>query len=275
MTFGSGDSDSFSFDGNTGRMTEYQYDVNGDVDAVTGALMWNTNGTLKQLAITDALKSANTQTCNYTYDDLARISSVGCNNWSQTFTIGAFGNVSYTGSNGGTSFQPVWQTSPSITNRIATVGSPPNQQTYSYDSNGDLLSTGTGTGTSAYAWDADGNLVTETPNGSGGHPRTYDAFDRMVEAGGSPVQFVYGPLGDKQALMQGQTALQGRVPLPGGAVAQYDNGTTLTYYWHSDWEGSVRFASTATSPTGTWMDSAYAPYGEQYALSGANWAQFA
>jgi len=47
VNYGSGDSDSFTYDPNTGRMTQYQYNVNGS--ALTGTLGWNANGTLGAL----------------------------------------------------------------------------------------------------------------------------------------------------------------------------------------------------------------------------------
>src|SRR5208337_5020462 len=59
MTFGSGDSDAFNYDLNTGRMTQYKFTVNGS--SVTGNVTWNQNGTLQQLAITDPFNSANQQ----------------------------------------------------------------------------------------------------------------------------------------------------------------------------------------------------------------------
>ncbi len=52
-----------------------------------GALTWNRNGTLQQLAITDTANPADAQTCNYAYDDLARLSSAQCGTpWAQTFS---------------------------------------------------------------------------------------------------------------------------------------------------------------------------------------------
>ena len=92
LNLGSGDSDAFGFDPNTSRMTQYQFNVNGQ--SVTGALTWNANGTLGSLDITDAFNATNTQNCAYTYDDLARIASGNCGPvWSQTFTYDAFGNI--------------------------------------------------------------------------------------------------------------------------------------------------------------------------------------
>ena len=76
VTLGSGDSDTYSYDPNTGRMDQYDFTVNGL--SVIGNLAWNANGSLANLAITDPYNSANNQSCAYTHDDLARISSVNC-----------------------------------------------------------------------------------------------------------------------------------------------------------------------------------------------------
>ncbi len=76
VDFGSLDKDTFQYDSNTGRMTEYKFIVG--TPNVTGDLTWNANGTLKTLAITDGLNSADTQICTYGYDDLARVASSVC-----------------------------------------------------------------------------------------------------------------------------------------------------------------------------------------------------
>jgi RHS repeat-associated protein len=76
LTFGSGDSDTFSYDTNTGRMTQYQSNINGQT--VAGNLAWNANGSLAQAATTDPFNSANNQVCGYTYDDLGRLSTTNC-----------------------------------------------------------------------------------------------------------------------------------------------------------------------------------------------------
>ena len=55
--YGSLDSDAFTFDGNTGRMTQYQANVGSNY--IKGALTWNTNGSLYTLAITDQVTSTN------------------------------------------------------------------------------------------------------------------------------------------------------------------------------------------------------------------------
>lgn len=76
VTFGSADSDSFTYYLNTGRMKTYTFNVNSITDK--GTLTWNTNGTLQKLVIADLITgTSDSQTCNYLYDDLVRLSSGG------------------------------------------------------------------------------------------------------------------------------------------------------------------------------------------------------
>ena len=249
VSFGSGDSDVFNSDANTGRMTQYKFNVGSN--AVTGALTWNPNGTLGQLAITDPLNSSNAQTCNYTHDDLVRIASANCTStpaWSQTFSFDAFGNINKSGNS---SFSASYSSS---TNRMTTIGS----STPTYDSNGNVTNDFLHT----YAWDANGRPVTIDTIGA-----TYDALGRMVELNRSGVygEIVFAPTGDKIALMNGQSLVKAFVPLTGGATAVYSS-SGLAYYRHSDWLGSSRLTTTPTQTM--YGDVAYAPYGETYAQSG-------
>jgi RHS repeat-associated protein len=247
VNLGSLDSESFVYDPNTERMTQYKFSVNGS--ALVGQLTWNAIGTLKNLTITDPFLSVDNQNCTYSHDDLTRIASVNCGaTWAQTFTYDAFGNLSKSGS---MSFLPTYSTS---TNRMSTIGgSPP-----SYDANGNVTNDFLHT----YAWDAAGRPVTIDGIGA-----TYDGFGRMVEQQRGTVysQIVYSPTGAKIAVMQGQTLMKGFVPLPAGGAAIYTTGG-LDHYRHADWLGSARLGSTPTRTIA--FDSAYAPFGEPYAQSG-------
>jgi hypothetical protein len=68
-----------------------------------------------------------------------------------------------------------------------------------------------------------------------------DALDRRVEeySGSAYSEIVYGPAGNKMALMSGQTVTKIFTPLSGGATAVY-NSSGLAYYRHPDWLGSSR-----------------------------------
>jgi hypothetical protein len=205
VTYGSGDSDNFSYDTNTDRLTQYNFTV-GASQSVIGNLAWNANGTLGQLAITDQANSSNTQTCNYTYDDLARVANVNCGfgGWGQSFSgYDVFGNIkkavptAYTG----ITFQPTYN---ATTNRFSSIPG----ASVSYDADGNLLADGS----HAYTWDAEGR-----PHTIDSVTLVYDAFGRMLEqqSGSGNTEIVYGPTG-KFALMNGQALRKGFALLPGG-----------------------------------------------------------
>jgi RHS repeat-associated protein len=254
VTFGSSDYDTFTYDVSTGRLNQYKFYVGATPQTVTSNLTWNANGSLGSLAITDQLNSANTQTCNYSHDDLGRIATANCGTiWNQSFGFDPFGNISKSAT-AGISFLPTYSQS---TNRYSSVpGCTP-----SYDANGFATNDCAHT----YSWDSEGN-----PRIIDSVSLSYDALGRMVEQarGTTYTQIVYGPGGGKLALMNGATLSKAFVPLPGGGAAAYTS-SSLTYYRHPDWLGSGRLATTPTAPTTLYYDMAYAPYGEGYAPSGA------
>ena len=254
VTLGSGDSDHFTYDPNTGRMTQYKFTVGSTPQNLVGDLTWNANGSLGTLAITDPFNPSNSQICNYGHDDLSRITSANCGTvWSQTFAFDPFGNITKAGS---LSFNPTYTTS---TNRIATI---PGAPAPTYDLNGNLK-TITDVTSHTYLWDAEGNLI-----GIDGTTATYDAFGRMVElnSSGNYTQTLYGLISEKLAILNGATLTKAFIALPAGSAVYTSSG--FAYYRHSEWLGSSRFAST-TSRT-MYSSSAYAPFGEQYAKVGAN-----
>jgi RHS repeat-associated protein len=261
VTFGSADKDNFTYDPNTGRLNTYTFTVNTKTD--TGTLTWNTDGTLQKLAIVDNIPgTADSQTCNYQYDDVQRVSSSLCGSiWSQNFTYDAFGNITKSGNS---AFSPLYS---STTNQFTSIPG----VTVKYDTNGNLLTDNLNT----YTWDPNwGNILTVS-TGSTTVTATYDALGRMVEnnAGAVYNEFVYAPTGAKVAIVRGTTLVRALIALPGGAKAVY-NSSGLAYYRHSDWLGSSRLTSTATAPTTAYSSSAYAPFGEQYAQSGTSDASF-
>jgi RHS repeat-associated protein len=248
MTYGSADADSYSYDSNTNRLTQYQFAVNGQ--SFIGALTWNANHSLQSLQITDPFNSGDNQTCTFGYDDLKRLQSANCGTAaSQTFAYDPFGNISKSGSP--YSFQPTYSTS---TNQMTSLPG----FTPTYDANGNTTNDSNHT----YGWDAYGKAITvDSVN------LTFDALGRMVEQNrsGTYTQIVYSPGGGKLALLNGQMLQKAIVPLPGGGQAVY-NSSGLLYYGHSDHLGSIRLGSTPSRTM--YFSMAYAPFGETYAQSG-------
>jgi RHS repeat-associated protein len=253
VTYGSGDSDTFTYDPNTGRMKSYAYTV-GTTQSVIGTLSWNAIGSLAHLGIADTANPMNTQTCNYVYDDLSRVINDYCGTaWHQTYSFDPFGNISKTATVG-TSFLPTYN---QTTNQISSLpGCPP----ITYDGNGNLTNDCAHT----YGSDSDGIVTSIDGNGV-----VSDALGRQVEwsVGAGFRQVVYDPLNRKFALMNGVSILvKGFIPLPGGGTMVDTPGSWPAYYRHSDWLGSSRLAT--TQARGLYYDGAYAPYGEDYVGTG-------
>jgi hypothetical protein len=164
------------------------------------------------LKVADNLPNAvDTQTCNYSYDDLGRLGgkntngySVDCGtNWQQLFKFDPFGNIVKSGSG---SFLPTYST---VTNQFTISGA-----NVTYDANGNLLTDNLNT----YTWDSNwGN-----PASINGTNLIYDALGQMVEQqnGSTYTQMLYSQAG-KTAIMNGQALSKAFVGLPGGATAIY------------------------------------------------------
>lgn len=254
VNFGSGDKNNFTYQKNTGRMSNYQFSIgSGTPSVVEGDLTWYSNGSLASLVITDPLNSADAQSCSFGYDDLSRLTNANCGSaWSQTFSFDPFGNASKSGTG---TFQPGWDLTKNWF--LPTSG---------FDNDGNLKTDVAHT----YTWDAENKLISvDSVN------LTFDALGRMMEQarGSSYAQIVYSPAGGKLALMSGQILLKAFIALPGGGTAVY-NGSGLAYYRHSDWLGTSHLATlpTQTNPAinEVYFDGAYAPYGESYAAYGTS-----
>jgi RHS repeat-associated protein len=259
LTFGSGDSDAFQYDNNTGRMTQYKANINGQ--SAYGTMTWNPNGSLYSVALTDPINLADVGTCQHTYDDLARVSQVNCvnGNWGQNFTYDPFGNIrkQQFGGYGNGTFLPTYDQTSNRYQLMADGFTP------TYDTNGNLLTYTTG---HSYSWDAEGSLYQL----DAGTAMVYDALGRRMEQPNGSV-ILYGPAGSKLAVMGnavllGNQAVQAAfIPLPGGATAVY-TASGLSRYRHPDWLGTARFAS---KPDRTvYYDGPYSPYGESYGETG-------
>lgn len=248
LTYGSSDhhadTDTYSFDADTGRMTGYSFAVNGATDA--GTYNWLTNGGLGSFTVADSVAGTadNGFGCSYSHDDMGRLSQSNCGAPSNlTLTFDPFGNVCKS-ANSGTSFCPVYD----AYNRESGAN---------YDLDGDLL-TDPVSG-AANAFDAEGRPTTFINQAV-----VYDALGRAVEGAGH--EFVYAPGGAKVAVMSGQALVRADVPLPGGAEAVYNAGG-FAYYRHTDMLGSSRLATTYAGSL--FSSAAFAPYGEPLLEAGA------
>lgn len=255
VSFGTGDSDVYGYDANTGRMNQFRFTVGSTPESFTGVPAWNPNWTLGSLAITDQFKTAN-QNCTYVHDDLSRIKSVNCVNgstnvWNQTFTYDAFGNISKSGTS---AFAASYLLANGNTNnQEQTVGS----CAPTYDGRGNLTKDCTFSTPATYTWDIYGN-----PTSLKGVNLTYDALDREVQVG-TTAEIIYSPLG-KLGIMNGQAAATIRIPLPGGSTAELIGPTAgINHILHPDWLGSVRISSLFHDRSEQY-DIAYGPFGESY-----------
>jgi RHS repeat-associated protein len=217
---------------------------------IYGNLAWNPNGTLSSLTTFDPFNSAvNNQTCNYVYDDLARLTSASCgSSWSQTFSYDPFSNITKVGS---ISWMPGYN---SATNRYTLGGT-------SYDNDGNLMADTF----HSYGWNVD-----SLPTAIDATQLTYNALGQVVEMNntGTITDIVYTPSGRRLAYYVNGSLAGFTIDLPGGLRAGgQTSGAGVQAYSHPDWLGSSR---TVSSVGRTWVGSqAYAPSGETYAAAGS------
>jgi RHS repeat-associated protein len=236
------DKDTYSYD-NVGNMKQYQFFVGSQNNK--GVLTWNSIGSLGSLVITDGFNANNSQTCNYAYDDGARLVTDNCGSvWSQTFGYDQYDNLWQSGSS---SFACAgcYNTS---NNQYQTLGT-------TYDSNGNLTKDPAG---NTFAYNVYGQLATI----NGGQEIVYDAFGREVAnpSGTQSTEKLYSPMGFVGTLISSGPS-NSVIKLPGGGTLNSD-GTGGVYYSHMDWLGSARTQSAVSG--GLTDDRSFAPYGEVY-----------
>lgn len=267
ITIGTGtDNDTYTYDGNTDRITGYTFTLGSTTDA--GTLSWNAIGTLKSLAIADGFNSGGTQTCNFGssgtmgYDDLNRLLSDVCGSggsiWNQTYSYDQYDNLTKS-STGFVSWNPGYDPS---NNHYKCTGC-------TYDSNGNV----TNDGTTAYTWNEFSKMGSTNKSGtncaSAGQCVVYDAFGNIVEidSGSTKTEVWYTQLG-KTAYMNGSTYLYSYWPAPGGGTAMHNYPSSgSVYFMHKDWLGTVRLGSNLALTVID--DYAFAPYGEKYDIFGS------
>lgn len=238
-------------------MNSFQFNVG--TKNLLGTLNWSTNGTLGSLAVVDGFSSLNTQTCVFSYDDVARLVADNCGSvWSQTYQYDQYDNLNQFGN------QPWTAPYYAGNNHYNLTGT-------SYDASGNLTSDAANT----YTYDANNKLVSAVPigmtcsNTTDGGCYRYDAFGNAVELNDSKGYYpmVYGQAG-KTALMSGQTLQYAYIPTPGGGSAV--GWPTGMRYTHTDWLGTGRVSSyIPASGNGTiYYDRSFAPYGQMYGNNG-------
>ena len=266
INLGSGtDNDAYTYDPNTGRMTQWVFTVGSANE--TGGLTWNPIGSLKTLTIVDGFHPGGTQTCNMGsstsmgYDDLNRLLMYDCGSggWGQTFSYDQYDNLTKAVISGrtGTTFNPGYNTlsgcSPCNNHYASGYGA-------SYDSNGNQVYDPSNLNT--YSWNEFSKLASIDKSGmqcaTSGTCVVYDAFGREVEvdSGSTYTEAWYTQAG--VSYMHGTTKVTGLWPAPGGGTMD-----DSAQYMHKDWLGSARLVSTISNST-TQLDQALTPYGEIY-----------
>jgi RHS repeat-associated protein len=269
VTYGSGDSDVFGYYYNTGFLNKITYNVGSQV--VTNTLGWSYNGTLTSSSVNDPLNTTTPQqNCTYNYDDLGRLfttsggpSAVRCLDgnqatiWYQDIRYDKFGNLNKFAGN--QMWNPNYDTANNNRYQNGWNG-------ITYDANGNLTFDTFNT----YTWDPNwGNPATVNTNAL-----VYDALGRMVEntITAGTREYIYGPVGTQPLTqMNGSTPVTVQYPLPGGGMAMYNSSAALTYA-HADWLGSVRLVTNSSQQMVN--DSAYAPFGEQWAVKNIGFSGF-
>ncbi len=259
ITLGLGDTDTYGYDTNTGRMLSYSFSVGATPITDAGTLVWNANGTLRSLSVVDGFNAGGTQTCNYGtstapgYDEQGRLASAVCANtsgtnvWGQQFTYDAFGNVTKSVPSGDTGI--AWQPG-------YNQGNNQYQNGVTYDANGNLKNDTFNT----YTWNQDNHPLTV----NGGATNAYDASGTLVEIAGTTQRLVsaIGMIGTTS----GSAVNEYRIPLPGGStfnLRQNEGQAPNNLFWHKDWIGSSRLVSARLARA--WEeDKAFAPFGEVY-----------
>lgn len=248
VSIGSGsDEDEYSYDA-LEQMAQYQFVAGAQNNE--GVLTWNQDGTLGSLAITDGVNSADSQTCKFGYDAVARLTNDICGSvWSQTYSYDQYDNLTKSGN-------ASWIPGYNPTNNQYQNGA-------TYDANGNLTFDGA---ENNYTWDQYGKMAT-----ANGVTVTYDAFGRPVTNGS--VEILYTPLGKVGVLQYSTEFYSAYVPLPGGgAMSLGCCSSDNIWYLHRDWLGTSRVVSTVPTSGngGAISDRSFSPYGDVYLNYGYN-----
>jgi RHS repeat-associated protein len=198
-----------------------------------------------------------TRTQSFSYDSLNRIitaktsSTSGSNCWGETYTIDQWSNLTAIGAVSG--YTGCTQQSLSI---IVNGNNQVNEQGFSYDGAGEVLTDGTNT----YTWNAEGKIKSVA-----GVNYTYDGDGRRVQKSNGKLYW-YGLSSDPLAETDGSGNLTDEYVFFGGKrIARRDASNSIVFY-SADHLGTSRVV---TSSTGTILDdSDFYPFGgERVVLS--------
>ena len=257
------DSDSYTYDVNTGSMQEFVFTVGNTPATLTGMVNWNANGTLNNVAVTDGFNAGGSLTCSSVYDDWIRLASFLCGsgNEGEDYSYDNYDNLTKTVPTGysGTTWNPGYSSSTNHYN----VGS--------YDSNGNVTSDTN----NVWGWNEFSKMrwtaTSGTPTcGTSGKCIVYDAFGRIVEtSNGSTWKERWITQMGETANMSGATVNFAYWPAPEGGTALVIGNSSAFYYLHKDWLGSARVVETETAHN-VYADRAFTPYGEMFATFGTS-----
>ena len=251
-----GDQNTFTYDV-LEHMTGYAFNVNGT--SMVGSLTWNPIGSLKTLSITDGFNANGSQTCNFGYDDIARLTTDNCGSvWNQTYSYDQYDNLTKAGSIS-------WN--PGYTSSNQMIGS-------TYDSMGRVLYDGVNT----YTWDTYGKMSSVNPNsnsqavcGTSGACDTYDAFGRQVvnQNQYGAANRIYSAIGLSGYAQNGLTEAMfdapGNLFYIGGYVIS--TGVFTDTVVNKDWVNTSRLHTTITTRSEQ-GEEAISPYGDEYVRFG-------
>jgi RHS repeat-associated protein len=255
VTYGNGDTSTYTEFANLAPNATTHTIGTTNKNTIVYTPTWNSNGTLAKTVTVDSFNTANSRTCTFSYDDLARLSTDNCGTaWSQSYSFDPFGNITTTGSS-------PWPPSGSgytlSNNQYAS-------SIFTYDANGRLTYDTFDT----LGWDKFGNLSSQSGVSFG-----YDALDRTYYSSSTSAQYyLYAPDGTLAGIANNSGVVQTMfVSLP-ASRAVYQGGA-LTYFNHYDWQGSSRVASTLSRTL--YSDTAYDAFGIPYWSSGTPNNQYA
>jgi RHS repeat-associated protein len=253
-----------------GTSTEYQYDKRGQLASVVNK---NASGSVSS-------------SYTYTRNALGESTSVAGPSGTSAYTYDAAGNLTGATLPGGRKLTYSYD---AAGNRTTTSDSSAGNAKYSlgpddeyssaggtsytFDKNGQLLSSTDAKGTTTYTWTPQGQLA--SADGPGGHVRyTYDALGNLVSktVNGTTTDVLVDPMGG--GLLGSYSASGGALahyPAGVGAVGQTDPSGKTSYY---GFDGSGNVVS-ITGPTGSTADSfTYLPFGQLAGRTGSDSTPF-